>query len=193
MSESLKPLIIATVLLLAICAGWYFVIYRPDASKLETVEQDAKDLLLRLQSFAVTDKQLAALEKQIEKLQEEIVNTQSKLIPKDQLSKIVAQIQKRGKARGLKFDIMIPDFDSLINDPDEGNVIEDLLKLKVHMKIQGRYKNFGKFTDSFAGLPFYISVDELLLVYNEQIHPEIEILMDAVLYLRRTVGAQLKT
>ena len=72
-----------------------------------------------------------------------------------------------------------------MDDPEEKGAAENILKLHVQMKIQGRYRSFGKFAESFMSLPFHISVDELTLLFNQKIHPQIDILVDAILYLRR--------
>jgi Tfp pilus assembly protein PilO len=185
MFESLKPLLIATGLLIALSIGWYFLLYRPDAKKLESVEADFEDLVLKVQSFSVSEAQISTFETQIKKLDDEIALTQSKLITKEELSGTIKTLKKRAGSYGLKFTTILPDFDSLMDDPENKGAAEEVLQLHVQMKIQGRYKNFGKFTESFTSLPFLISIDDLTLLFNPKTHPKIDILVEAILYLRR--------
>ncbi|MFQ5751340.1 MAG: type 4a pilus biogenesis protein PilO, partial [bacterium] len=129
----------------------------------------------------------------IEKMQDEIREKQKKIIPKDDLALIVQEIQRKGRTFGLKFDTVIPDYETLMNDPGTEKESEEVLKLTVHMKLQGFYKSFGRFVESLNSLPFYLSIGELTLVYNEKIYPEVEILVDTVLYLRIASETQIKT
>ena len=83
MSGTVKFVLIATIFLVSLAAGWYFLVYRPDARRLNSVEADVEDLILKLWSFTVSEKQIAALEAQIEKLRNQVAITESKLITKN--------------------------------------------------------------------------------------------------------------
>ncbi|MFQ5825496.1 MAG: type 4a pilus biogenesis protein PilO [bacterium] len=187
MTKSKKTLLFATIIVLTLSLGWYLVLYQPEATKLNTLKKDTKNLLIKIQSIRVTDRQIAALESQIKVLDHEIADVQGKVLLKSELPGIVSQLERKGKTFGLKFHSIIPDYDSLIKIPNEEEA-SDLLKLTVHFKLQGYYKNFGNFIDSLGELPFVISLGEISLYYDERIYPELEINMDAVLYLRETPG-----
>jgi Tfp pilus assembly protein PilO len=193
MSESRLTLILAVVLLFVMCLAWFFVFYQPRKVEVYALKQDTENLLVKLRSFRVTDKQIVSLEKQIEKLEEEIAVTQSKVFAKSNLPFIVRQIEKKGRIYGLKFSNILPEYDSLVRFPEAEEQRSDLIKLVVHFKIQGSYKNFGKFIENLADLPFFISLGEISLYYNEDIYPELEITLDVVLYLQETVERDVKT
>lgn len=186
MPASKKTLIIVAGLLPIICLGWYLAFYHPKASRLRILRRDMENLLIKIQSLKVTDKQITSLEKQIDKLETEITEIQRKVLLKSELPTVVRQFERKGRSFGLKFHSIIPDYDSLMRIPREEEA-PDLLKLTVHFKLQGYYKNFGNFIDSLDELPFIISLDEMSLHFNKRIHPELEINLDTVLYLQETL------
>lgn len=138
---------------------------------------------MKLQSLRVSEKKMGALQTSIDTLADEITKTQRMLIAKDDLPAAIDYIRRRGRTFGLTFHQVIPDYQELIPDSDEKSAASGVLRLTVHMKIQGRYKNFGNFIRSLATLPFYVSVSDVTLVYNQDIHPELEIMLDTVVFL----------
>ena len=78
----------------------------------------------------------------------------------------------------------------MIGSKEAAPMNSEILQLTVHFKLQGYYKNFGKFLSSLDKLPFYISLGEIMLVYNERVYPKIDIQMDVVLYLRQHGAAE---
>lgn len=193
MSDSKRTLILVVLLLFVLCLGWFFVFYQPKKAKISALKQDTENLLIKLRSLKVTDRQIVSLEKQIEKLEEDIAVTQSRLFVKSDLPSIVRQIERKGRFYGLKFDNIIPEYDSLVRFPDAEDKQSDLIQLVVHIKIQGYYKNFGKFIENLDDLPFFVSLGEMGLYYNKDIYPELEIMLDVVLYLRETAERHDKT
>ena len=185
MTETLKAVFIASALLIALCLGWFFFVYEPKASRLEIVKEETQDLVLKLQSMRVTEAQVVALGKQVEIIKNGIKLTQEKIIFKDDLPAAIKEIRNSGRKFGLKFHKIIPDYPSLINsEENEQEANPGLLRLTVHFKLQGYYKSFGKFLSSLGKLPFYISLGELAIVYNDSIHPQVDIIFDGVLFLR---------
>lgn len=178
-------MLIASALLITLCLGWFFLLYRPEVSKVEAIREKTEDLLIQLRSLRVTEAQVTILEKRVEGIKNEIKLTQNKMIAKDDLQVAINQVRKNGSWFGLKFHKIIPDYPSLIGSEEAMHANSEVLELTVHFKMQGYYKNFGKFLSSLDKLPFYISLGEIRLVYNGLIHPEIDILMDAVLYLHQ--------
>ena len=185
MTETLKTALIASALLIALGLGWFFFLYQPKTSSLETVKKEIQDLIFKLKSIRVTDAQVFALEKQVEIIKNDIKLTQEKIIFKDDLPAAIKEIKNNGSKFGLKFHQIIPDYSSLINSKEnEKGANAGLLRLIVHFKLQGYYKNFGKFLSSLDKLPFYISLGEVTIVYNDSIHPQVDVLFDGVLFLR---------
>ncbi|MFQ5706414.1 MAG: type 4a pilus biogenesis protein PilO [bacterium] len=193
MAESKRVLIFAVVLLVVVSLGWYFVFYQPKASSIITLKEDSQRLLLKLKSLQVTDKRIATLENQIEKLQDQIDQHRTKIWPKSDMPRMVKQIEKQGRVFGLKFQSVIPEYDALMSLPDASRRKGDLLELTVHFKLQGSYKNFGRFVESLQKLPFVISLGEMSMVFNKELYPELEIMLDAVLYLRESSPVQQKS
>lgn len=193
MLKPFKNLFLAGSVLALLCLAWYLMLYRTEVSKLHLLKQETQNVAWKLQSLRVTEEQIASLETQIGSLQSELAKTQRKLLAKNDLPKIIQRIQRRARRYGLRFGQVIPDYEMLIAIPDQENGPSDILQLTVHMKLQGYYKNFGNFVNSLPTLPFYVSVGEVTLLYNETIHPELEIIVDTVLYLRESRTDRAKT
>ena len=184
MTETLKTALIASALLIALCLGWFFFLYQPKTSRLEIVKKETQDLIFKVKSIRVTNAEVIALAKQVEIIKNEIKLTQEKIIFKHDLPAAIKKIKNSGSKFGLKFQQIIPDYPSLINSKEkEQKANAGLLRLTVHFKLQGYYKSFGKFLSSLDKLPFYMSLGEVTIVYNDNIHPQVEILFDGVLFL----------
>jgi len=140
--------------------------------------------MLKLQSFSASDRDIKALEERVELLRKGIKISQEKIVTKDQLESIVGQIKSRGQKYGLKFHSMLPDYDNLIKVKGEEKEFSEVSQLKIEIKMQGYYKRFGQFIDSFDEFPFLVSLGEISVNYNGEIHPELEIYLEAILYLR---------
>ena len=184
MTETLKTALIASALLIALCLGWFFFLYQPKTSKLEIVKKETQDLIFKVKSIRVTNAEFIALGKQVEIIKNDIKLTQEKIIFKDDLPAALKKIKNSGSKFGLKFHQIIPDYPSLINSKEnEQEANAGLLRLIVHFKLQGYYKSFGKFLSSLDKLPFYMSLREVTIVYNDSIHPQLDVLFDGVLFL----------
>lgn len=184
MNESLKVLLIAVGLLLAACCLWFLFFYRPEISRMKDIEKRTHDLVSKLQSFSVDDRQIVALEERVRTLKTEVESTQRKIINKDALKSAVRQLERQGRKFGLKFQTIIPDYDSLMEVGRDNESREDVMQLTVHIKLQGTYRNFGRFLESLGTLPFLISLGEVSILYNEKVFPQLDVLLDAILYLQ---------
>ena len=184
MTETLKTALIASALLIALCLGWFFFLYQPKTSKLAIVKKETQDLIFKVKSIRVTNAEVIALGKQVEAAKNEIKLTQRKTIFKDDLPAAIKKIKNSGSKFGLKFHQIIPDYTSLISSKEkEQEANAGLLRLTVHFKLQGYYKSFGKFLSSLDKLPFLVSLGEVTIIYNADIHPQLTILFDGVLFL----------
>ncbi len=184
MNETLKAVLIASAILIALGLGWFFFFYQPKTSRLEIVKKETQDLIFKVKSIRVTNAEFIALGKQVEIIKNDIKLTQEKIIFKDDLPAALKKIKNSGSKFGLKFHQIIPDYPSLINSKEnEQEANAGLLTLIVHFKLQGYYKSFGKFLSSLDKLPFYMSLREVTIVYNDSIHPEVDVLFDGVLFL----------
>jgi len=184
MNETLKAALIASAILIALGLGWFFFFYEPKTSRLEIIKKETQDLVFKVKSIRVTNAEFIALGKQVEIIKNDIKLTQEKIIFKDDLPAAIKKIKNSGSKFGLKFHQIIPDYPALIHSKEnEQEANAGLLRLNVHFKIQGYYKSFGKFLSSLDKLPFYMTLREVTIVYNDSIHPQVDILFDGVLFL----------
>ena len=191
-TDSLKSMVVATVLLIVIGTCWFVLLYRPEIIQLQLLEDKTDHVLLQLRSLRVTDAQVVALQQQVERLKYELTKKQKRIVPKNQLPVVVEQIKMIGQRFGLKFQNIIPDYNSLVDADSEIEIQADILKLTLHIKLQGYYKSLGKFIVALNELPYYLSIEELNINYEHTIHPELEIFLDIVVYLKDDKSLQSK-
>jgi Tfp pilus assembly protein PilO len=179
-SENTKAIVVSCVFLLGLTVIWFMFLYKPQASELRILKEETEGLFLKLQSLRATKEQIAVLEQQVEKLSNEVRDAGQKVAPKESLPQLVQHLKKKGTGHGLTFHNIIPDFESLIA---AGGNSTDVLKLTLHLKLQGEYLNIGRYIASLGDLPFYVSVGDILLTYNHRIHPEVDVTLDLNVFL----------
>ena len=186
-SDNTKTIVVSSVILISLTVIWFMLLYRPQASELKVLKEETQDLLLKLQSLRATDEQITVLEKQVAKLRTEVREAGQKVVPKKRLPQVVEQLRKKGRGYRLTFHNIIPDYESLIA---ADNSSADVLKLTLHLKMQGQYLDVGRYIASLGDLPFYVSVGDMLLRYNESIHPEVDVTLDLDVFLSDTDSAK---
>lgn len=184
MPNTLKTLLIAAVALIAVACIWFIFLYHPKTTKLETLKAKTDDLMLKLQSFRVKDEQITTLEKQAEQIKTEIENRTDRVASKEALPNVVKTIKKQGRMHGLKFEQIIPDYQALIPIQEENAEVKEVMKVTLHIQVQGYYKSFGRFVETLDELPYLISVGDIGVAYTKELHPKLTITMDAILYFR---------
>lgn len=192
MSDTQRTLIITGFLILTLITAWYAFIYRPKMIEIKSIKLETENLLNKLRSFRVSQRQIVTLEKKLEQLEKEIQSTQSRIPTKTEFPQALQQIKILGGRYGLKFLNILPEYDSLIampTNPDDSEMIQ----ITVHIQLQGRYKNYGQFLEALKDLPFYVSLGDMILSYKKEYFPELEIMLDVILYLRRESSNQGKT
>ncbi|RMD94915.1 MAG: hypothetical protein D6813_01335 [Calditrichaeota bacterium] len=192
MSDTQRTLIITGFLILTLITAWYAFIYRPKMIEIKSIKLETENLLNKLRSFRVSQRQIVTLEKKLEQLEKEIQSTQSRIPTKTEFPQALQQIKILGGRYGLKFLNILPEYDSLIampTNPDDSEMIQ----ITVHIQLQGRYKNYGQFLEALKDLPFYVSLGDMILSYKKEYFPELEIMLDIILYLRRESSNQGKT
>ena len=187
MSDGWRTILIASLLLVAMSCGWFFFIYQPKVSRMQTFKDESGNILLKLRSMRVTEAQVTALKEQVASIKAEIAKSQRRIVPKDRLPDVVESVRQAGMKYGLKFLSILPDYQSLMKG--SGDSGSDVLKLTIHMKMQGDYVSLGNFIESLASAQYYISVGELTVSYNRKLYPELDIIVDTQVYLRNELGA----
>ncbi len=183
MSDSTKTLLLAVVVLLALCAGWFMVHYRPNLIKVQALQQKKEELMDQIRGFRISAAELDALEQQVKMQRQSLKTTRARLVQKDELGQAVEQIRNGGKRHGLQFQQIIPDYASLMTIGSLSDAATEVQKLTVHLNMRGGYKNFGRFLESLSKLPFLVSLGDVSVVYHKGAQPELELVADAQLFV----------
>ncbi len=184
MKDSVRTLAVASAVLLVIALVWFFVLYQPKRSRLQTLQTESQNVISLIKSFRSSSQEVAGLEKEIEELKQDLEGTRSKILAKEGLGTAIMRLKSEGKKYGLQFQNMIPDYAALAAAKTKGGPGAAVLKLPVHIKLRGRYNSFGRYLASLETLPFLVSFGDMSLAYDTEIFPDVAILFDAVLYMR---------
>lgn len=183
MNESSKLAVIVLAILVLICAGWYALFYRPQLVQVQTLKQKTDDLVLKINSFTITDEQLLTLEAQVAEKRSLVQQRKTKLVTKEELPKVVDQIRREGNKYGLRFQQIIPDFNALVQAPGPETEAGGIRKLVLHLSMRGRYLSFGKFLEALMAMPFQVSLGEFRVAYEDGTFPELQLGVDTEVYL----------
>lgn len=181
MNDSVKTLLIAVALLGVILSAWFFLLYDPEVSKIAEIKYETKQLLSKLRSFQVTQEQVDTLAEQIADLSKKIAAHEARVILKDDLPGIVRQIHEMGRKNGVKFQKIIPDYDSLIEIGNDNR--GEIYKLIMHIQLRASYRRFGTFLEALGKQPFMVSFGQITIAYSPESFPRLAIEMEMVLYL----------
>ncbi|MFQ5651524.1 MAG: type 4a pilus biogenesis protein PilO [bacterium] len=183
MNKSAKTSMVTLAVILAVCCGWYFLLYRPKVLGLDQLKQRSEQLLTKVSGYQITDAALAAMETQLEQKRKALQAKQAKLLSKEELQAAVAGIKRCGERLGLRFQRIIPDYTSLTSLEAGMTDAVGVRKLVVHLTMRGRYKTFGNFLHALTALPFLVSLGEIHVVYHQGWFPDLELSVDTELFL----------
>jgi len=180
----MKKIILLLIGILALGFIWYLVLYKPTRIKNIKFRKEIDDIMLQIRSITVSPVELASLEREYETLEKEVQEEEARIYPKSRLGFVTEQISRRGRVYNLRFISITPSFDTLF--PLQGLKKGDspLIKLPVEFEIQGRYRDFGRFLESLRHLPFAFSIEEVKLVSDPKLYPDLNITMTGFIYLR---------
>ena len=183
MNETAKTLAVAVAILFVLCVGWFFSHYRPNLARVTVLQEKKEELLNKIRGFRISDAELASLEKRVDSHRRGLRAARARFVSKDDLEYAVEQIKLQGARLGLKFDQIIPDYASLMTIASLSEAGAQVQKLTVHLNMRGGYNSFGRFLESLEKLPFLVSLGEVSVVYHKGIHPELELVADAQLFV----------
>jgi Tfp pilus assembly protein PilO len=184
MKKITKNLLVTGAVILSATAVWFLFIYKPRVSHLQKVEQEIKMFAHELKSVVAQESQIAGMKKQIAVTQEKIVAWEQRIYSKDRLPQILSDLENRGRGYGLKFSSIMPDYDALLSvDAEMRQSLGPLIILPVELQIQGAYKDFGRFVESFDDLPFAFSVRRAHIEITPESYPDLVMRLEGVVFL----------
>jgi len=183
MNNSKKSLIAAFAALVAICAAWFVLLYKPNLNEMKLIEQKSEKLISSIQILKSNLKTMDGLEADVISLRQKIKQQHEKTIDRAGLQSAVNLLNKHGKKHGLRFNKILPDYESLMNE-QALKITGTVVPFGLNLQMQGRYKNLGKFLETMKDLPILLSVKEFSIDYNEEVFPDLMLMVELQLFMR---------
>ena len=171
---------LAAVIEIAVVAAWYFLYYHPAQARINFLRSQRQLLNGKVQVAALSAMKIHRLQAEVDSLQNVLQTTRDKLFTLDRLDDVVAKLALRGRACGLVFDSVQPDYQTLVESKSEGPTV----RLPIQIEATGRYFALGHFLDGLSELDFYFEPTGLSVQYDPAIYPKLKVHLNGLLYVR---------
>ena len=176
-----QMLIIWPVILIAVVAAWYFLIFSGIQKEQSQLQNEMIVLQEKLKD-RISKSQIELIQTEIDSLNT-FLNTQNKRIyPVENLLTMGQEIEKMVKGYGLRLVTITPDFNSVTN---LGQSMQDISELPVNIVFYGTFHELTKFIDSIEDLPYVMRIDEVHISKPEDKKGILDIDFKGVIVLRK--------
>jgi type IV pilus assembly protein PilO len=152
-----RGLFVALFFVVAVGAGFYFLVYKEQMPRLERAQQEEQELR---SSFEQKQKKAAnfdAYKAQLEEIERSFGTMLRQLPGRTEIPNLLVDISQTGLAAGLQEELFQPS--------DE--IQKDFYAEKpIRIRLKGSYHEFGKFVSDIAALP------RIVTLHNVEIEPE---------------------
>lgn len=185
----LKPqqeIIISALMGIGALLVWYFVLYQPlsaRTSELEKLVHNQADSLKALERYR---SEISRMRSQIDAIRVEEVAWENRFPPRRELVSLARRLIDLGKEKGLTLLNIRPSLQELYALERSGVPVssQNLMKLPIRIRFQGRFHNIGKFLEELSLLPFQTTVADFAIVQQNEIYPDVEVVFFMFLYVR---------
>ncbi|MFN3821294.1 MAG: type 4a pilus biogenesis protein PilO, partial [bacterium] len=106
--------------------------------------------------------------------------------PRMELVSLARSLIELGKSKGLALIDIRPSLQELYALERSGVPVssQNLMKLPIRIRFQGRFHPLGKFLEDLSQLPFQATVADFAIVQRDEIYPDVEAVFFMFLYVR---------
>ncbi len=164
-----RSLFVALAFVIAVGAGFYFLVYKEQMPRLERSQQAEQELR---SSFEQKQKKAAnfdAYRAQLDEIERSFGTMLRQLPGKTEIPNLLVDISQTGLAAGLQEELFQPS--------DE--VLKDFYAEKpIRIRLKGSYHEFGKFVSDIAALPRIVTLHNVEIVPENAQGPADELVMN---------------
>jgi len=164
-----RALFVVLAFVIAVGAGFYFLVYKEQMPRLERSQQAEQELR---SSFEQKQKKAAnfdAYRAQLDEIERSFGTMLRQLPGKTEIPNLLVDISQTGLAAGLQEELFQPS--------DE--VLKDFYAEKpIRIRLKGSYHEFGKFVSDIAALPRIVTLHNVEIVPENPQGPADELVMN---------------
>ncbi len=144
-----KKVILLLVILGALTAAYYLVLYSPNQETLDRLTNELNQEKQKLSKSMAIHRDMQKFEEQVDKLNRELQVVRAQLPDEKEIPEILKNISSLGKESNLEFTLFRP-------KPEEPQPF--YAKVPIELSTVGSYHNTGMFFDKVSKLPRIINV-----------------------------------
>jgi type IV pilus assembly protein PilO len=142
-----------------LCVGFYYLKYKPQADKIQSLETDIKAQEMKLAELKRAAEQVQVLEAEIAKLEEEFGKLVALLPDQREIPGLLASVSKLAAQSGLE---------QVSFQPQPEQMHEFYAIIPVRLELIGSYHELGVFLDKVSKLDRIVKVDNLGLTRSKE-------------------------
>ncbi|MGD8909151.1 MAG: type 4a pilus biogenesis protein PilO [Chromatiales bacterium] len=146
-----KLVLVLVVCVVVVVAG-YHLDTKKQLKKLETVEQEEKNLRKDFEEKQEKAANLEAYRKQLEDMKQSFGAMLRQLPNKTEVAELLVDVSQTGLATGLEFELFKPSAEV---------PREFYAELPIEIKVKGTYHEFGNFISGIAALPRIVTIHDI--------------------------------
>ncbi|MFW2405391.1 MAG: type 4a pilus biogenesis protein PilO [Gammaproteobacteria bacterium] len=152
-----RALFVALAFVIAVGAGFYFLVYKEQMPRLERSQQEEQELRASFEQKQKKAANFDAYRAQLDEIERSFGTMLRQLPGRTEIPNLLVDISQTGLAAGLQEELFQPS--------DE--VMKDFYAEKpIRIRLKGSYHEFGKFVSDIAALP------RIVTLHNVEIVPE---------------------
>lgn len=152
-----RALFVVLAFVIAVGAGFYFLVYKEQMPRLERSQQEEQELRASFEQKQKKAANFDAYRAQLDEIERSFGTMLRQLPGKTEIPNLLVDISQTGLAAGLQEELFQPS--------DE--VMKDFYAEKpIRIRLKGSYHEFGKFVSDIAALP------RIVTLHNVEIVPE---------------------
>ena len=166
-------------IVVAVCAGYYFMVYEAENEKLKNLQAKEMELQRKLSEVRSIAANISAFEAEITELEIQLAAALRQLPNQKQLEVLLADISNLGKTAGIE----IKSFKR------KGEVVHDFYaEVPIAIELEGNYHEVARFFDLIAKLPRIVNMGAIKMKVAQESEVETRLMVDGTATTFRFVG-----
>jgi type IV pilus assembly protein PilO len=164
-----RVLFVALAFVIAVGAGFYFLVYKEQMPRLERAQQEEQELRASFEQKQKKAANFDAYRAQLDEIERSFGTMLRQLPGKTEIPNLLVDISQTGLAAGLQEELFQPS--------DE--IMKDFYAEKpIKIRLKGSYHEFGKFVSDIAALPRIVTLHNVEIVPENQQGPADALVMN---------------
>lgn len=164
-----RALFVALFFVVAVGAGFYFLVYKEKMPQLQRAQQEEQELRSSFEQKQTKAANFDAYRAQLDEIERSFGTMLRQLPGKTEIPNLLVDISQTGLAAGLQEELFQP----------SGEIEKDFYAEKpIKIRLKGSYHEFGKFVSDIAALPRIVTLHDVAITPESAEAPADELVMN---------------